>query len=394
MSGPGAAADTRPVELDPFGFLPDLASRVPGLGGPTPGHDPSYVFHAPYVTAARGQATFTVIFDNLRARNGTLTLRVHMLPDEPGAVARLVNSARIQLNRLIKNGGRIALSFEGYRGVSYAIMGSIADQTDIQADRIRVTLDRPADANAIAVSFVEARSTVFGSDKVNASPHMISTRPASMAMAVSQPYNPAQMRETVTRGWLARIGLAPDHSVAQWELVYKLQALESYGMLQAGARALGFTRGDARFVEALAAHGLDTVIAEPEAERVVAAMDPLYPPAALVNFDIVWASDPGVVLSDVAEIGRFVENAMACLRPGGLAVFVFATHRSAIVNADGDDGDRGDGRIRLTRIQIERIALMLISRRNEVAQLKPITIIAPDSGDIFGLIARAPRSVL
>ncbi len=384
------------LELDPFGFQPELASRIPGLGGPTPGYDPTYVFHTPYVAAARGQATFTVIFENLRARTGTLTLRVHMLPDEPGAVAQMVNSVRIQFNRLVKENGRIALSFDGYRGVTYAIMGSIADQTDSQADRIRVILDRPADTQGAAESFVDARSTAFGSDKINASPHMISTKAATMARPVSQPYGEAQMREPVTGAWLTRLGLTPDRSVAQWALVYKLQVLESYGMLQPGARVLGFTRGDEAFVAALEANGLATMIAEPGAEAIVAEMDPLYPPPALVNFDAVWASDPGAVASDAAEVSRFVENAMSCVRPGGLAVFVFRTQRSAIVNPDDGEKDaRESGRgVRLTRIDIERIALMLISRRNEIAQLKPIRIIEPDGGDIFGLIARTPRTVL
>jgi hypothetical protein len=383
-----------PLELDPFGFLIGVASRVPGLGGAAPGHDPTYVFHVPYVTAARGPAAFTVAFDNLRAKNGTLTLRVHMLPDEPGAIARLVNSARIQLNRLVRDGGVIAVGFEGYRGVTYAIMGSIGDQTDIQADGLRVYLDRPADAQGLADSFVDARSTAFGSDKVHASAHMISAKPATMAAAVSQPYGIAQMREPVTETWRARLAVQADTGVAQWQLVYKLQVLESYGMLEPGARALGFTRDDAAFVTAIEANGLSAVIADPGAERLVADMDPLYPPAALVNFDILWASDPGAGLSDAGDMIRFVENALSCLRPGGLAIFVFATRRSSVVDAEEEDDAPGAAGVRLSRIEIERIALMLISRRNEVAQLKPMAIGDPDGGDIFALIARKPRSVL
>lgn len=384
MSDAGA-----PIELDPFGFLTGIASRVSGLGGPTIGHDPTYVFHTPYVTVARGPASFTVAFDNLRAKQGTLTLRVHMIPDEPGAVARLVNSARIQLNRLVKEGGFIKVDFDGYRGVTYAIMGLISDSTDIEADAIRVVLDRPADAAAMAESFVEARSTAFGNDQVLASAHMISAKPATMKLAVSQPFSAAQMREPVTDAWLARLGLAADRSVDQWQLVYKLQVLESYGMLQPGARALGFTRGDERFVEVIEANGIETVRAPAGSETLVAAMDPLYPPAALVNFDIVWASDPAAVFTSAAEATRFVENAMACLRPGGLLVIVFATTSVTIRGeAEGATG------VRLTRIEIERIALMLISRRNDVAQLKPVGITEPGSGDVFGLIARKPRSVL
>lgn len=373
-------------ELDPFAFMGDIASRIPGLGGSTAGNDPTYVFHAPYVPVARGPAKFTVVFENLRARQGTLTLRVHMLPDEPGATARLVNSARIQLNRLVKEGGKVSVAFDGYRGVTYAIMGAISDQTDVEADGLRVVLDRPADAQAMAESFVDARSTAFGNDQVQASAHMISTKPATMKFAVSQSYDVAQMREAVTATWLSRLGLAADRSVAQWALVYKLQAFESYGVMQAGARALGFTRGDETFVAALQANGLETAIAAAGSEGVVAAMDPLYPPAALVNFDVIWASDPGAVLADVAEIALFVENAMACLRPGGLAVFVFATTPVQI------GGEQAGGPVRMTRIEIERIALMLISRRNEVAQLKPVPIAEPGGGDIFGMIARKPRS--
>ena len=154
--GPGA------LELDPFGYHPGMMSCIVGLGGDAPAYSPDYAFHTPYVEAAPGPAGFTVHFDGLAAKNGTLVLRVHMLSIEPGSRSRLVNSEWISLGRLIQEGGEISISFEGFHNVTFALVGLIAGNTDAGARGLRVTLDHPADHTAKPEIVAEAKSTQYG----------------------------------------------------------------------------------------------------------------------------------------------------------------------------------------------------------------------------------------
>lgn len=368
-----------PLILDPFGFIPDFASRVPGLGGPNQGPDPTYVFHTAYVPAARGPANFTVRFSDLQARLGTLTLRVHMLPDEPGAAARLVNSERIQLNRLVRHGGEVTVGFEGFRGVTYAVMGLIADQTDVQATAIAVTLDRPVDARELETSFAEVRATAFGNDAMMATARMVSSKRPYLESAVSQACTAEQFNEPVYRSWLRRLGIPLDRTLEQWSLVYRLQVLDIYGLLQEGAVGLGMAAHDEPFVEALTKASVKPVLPEPGAERRIFDMDPLYPPLDLVNFDFLWSCDAAATFDRGAEVTQFAANAMACLRPGGLAVFLFPTTGTPVA---------ADGQRRMGRTDLERLALTLVSRNNELAQVK---LSGLGEGGMFGIVARKER---
>jgi hypothetical protein len=88
-------------------------------------------------------------------------------------------------------------------------------------------------------------------------------------------------------------------------------------------------------------------------------------PADLVNFDFLWSTRANEILYSVAATAAFVEETMACLRPGGLAVHTFgydlAPSGRKIPSTD---------RIMLQQGDIERIALLLVSRGHEVAQFK------------------------
>ena len=396
----GAVLDTsisedeapQPLELDPFGFHPGAASRIAGLGGHGPTADPDHAFHTAYVEAAPGRAKFTVRFDNLQAKSGTLVLRVHMVSSEPGARARMVNSERIALNRLILSGGEAAILFEGFRDASFALVGQIHGETDASADGITVTLDRPADPNARAGYGAEAKGTIYGKTPLRPALFLLSTARPSLADPVTQVATAPQLREPVAGGWMARLRPKGTSGPEHWRKVYTLQALRRYGMLEPGAVGLGFERTPSGMPAALAALGTRVVAAFPTRagapaksaalKRDLADRAPCSKtvfeenvstritswrrlPADLVNFDFLWSARVNEVLFSVAATAAFVEQAMACLRPGGLAVHTFgydlAPSGRKIPSTD---------RIMLQQGDIERIALLLVSRGHEVAQFK------------------------
>ena len=393
-------AEPHDLAIDPFSFMPGVASSVAGLGGAAPGHDPTYVFHTPYVHVARGPATFTIRFRNLVARRGGIVLRVNMLPLEPGAHARLVNSERIAFNRLIGQQGEIAIAFEGYRGMTYAVLGLLTGDTDATADGLEVTLDRPHDANEdYQHAVAEARSTIFGVDAAKPTARLISTDTATLADPVSQMCTAAQMDEPIYATWVERLRQERQRHRKQWEFVYILQVLNRYGMLQPGSRGIGFGCGVEPLPALMAAMGADVVATDlpPEHQdsttwhasgqhgsaidslrhpdicddatfdRSVSfrAVDMTAIPPDLVNFDYTWSSCAYEHLGSIEAGLKFVEDSIACLRPGGLAV-----HTSEFNLTSNDDTLETGATVLFRRRDMERLALRLISRGHEVAQIK------------------------
>ena len=381
-----------PLELDPFGFQPGATSRIAGLGGTAPTSDPDYAFHTTYVEAAPGRAIFTVQFHGLQAKLGTLVLRVHMVSSEPGARVRMANSERIALNRLIANGGEIKVQFEGFRDVSFALVGQIHGETDASAESVTITLDRPADPNARGEHGAEARTTAFGKTPLQSAPILLSTTPPTLADPVSQIATAGQLREPVAGGWMARLRPKGTSGPEHWRKVYTLQALRRYGMLEEGALGLGFERSASGMPAALAALGTRIVAAFPTRpgaqlkpaalKRDLADRAPCSKavfdanvsarvvswrrlPPDLVNFDFLWSARVNEMLFSVAAAAQFVEDAMACLRPGGLAVHTFGYDL-----APSGRKIPSTERVMMQQGDIERIALLLVSRGHEVAQFR------------------------
>lgn len=386
------------VELDPFSFFADTASVVDGLGGRTSAPDPTYAFHTPYAPAGRGPGSFTLRFTGLRATRGTLLVRVHLLPDAPGSVASLVNSQRVPLNWLAHNGGELKLSFEGYRGATFAAMGQVSDRTDAFADGLTVVLDRvdPA-ADAPGAAAADARGTSFGSGTVRPTSQLLSMDEPSFAEPVSQPCTAAQLADPRFAAWLPRLGAGNARAAQLWDDAYVLQVLERYGMARAGAQGLGFDEAPALVAPLLAERGAALTVAragsgeghDPDFPAAVREVRPDALPPDLVNFDFLWSRHVAERFPSAAAGGRFVERSLECLRPGGLAVH--------LLRLATPDAVRRADRTLWTRADIERLALSLIARRHEVARVKPGGRAGPlggPAGASFGLIVRKARSAL
>jgi len=410
-----------PLELDPFAYHPNVVSRIQGLGGSGPTHNPEYAFHTPYVEAAPGAAQFIVRFAGLQAKAGTLLLRVHMISGEPGARALLVNSERIALNRLVAAGGEISIGFEGFANAVFALVGLVQGETDASAEGLSITLDNPADP-AEQQHAAEAKSTLYGKIPLEPAPFLLSTATPTLADPVTQVATADQLREPVAGNWIARLRPKGSSGIEHWRKVYTLQALRRYGMLEKGAVGLGFERLPSGVPAALAALGTKVLTVfpiRPGAPPKLPALKndlthraPCKPavfdenvsvrvaswrriPEDLVNFDFLWSARANEILFTVAATAKFVQDAMACLRPGGFAVHTFSYDL-----APGGRSTPSTERVLLQQGDVERIALLLVSRGHEVAQFKidasdPILTPGAAHGvehrSIVGLIARKAR---
>jgi hypothetical protein len=404
------------LSLEPFGFRRDAASCIAGVSDETLVRDPAYAFHTPYVRVRRGPANVTVRITNLRARRGTLVVRIHMLSDEPGSIARLVTSERIQFNRLAQHGGVVHLPFEGFRGVTFAVMGLVPDDTDAAADKIEVLLDRPAEGTEEEGPFVEARNTAFHSDSIRATSAILAMDRPLLAAPASQPYTIEQTREAAFGNWLTRLQAPATQSIMDWERVYVLQVLEQYGMLQAGARGLALDEIDAKLVGVAASFDTSLVISHrPDVDpapmrEALFASDfasasllsdrlawasvclPDLPPD-LINFDFAWSRHVCRSLGSVVEASHFVQGSLECLRPGGILIHLLP------FNATSNENVPSSARSIFERSDLERLALLLISRGHEVARLRvrPVRsqrVLKEEAPISFGIVIRKGRSPL
>jgi hypothetical protein len=311
---------------------------------------------------------------------------------EPGGRARMVNSERIALNRLIHQDGLISIRFEGFLDVTFALLGIIQGETDASAEGLVVTLDRPADPDAAPTHGPEAKSTAYGKTPLRPASTLLSEKAPTLADPVTQVATAPQLREPVAGGWLARLRPKGKSGVEHWRKVFTLQALRRYGMLEEGAVGIGFEPSPSGVPAALAAMRTKVVAAFPTRpgrqlapamlkrdpatrapcdratfeENVTARIVPWRRISEdLVNFDFLWSGRANESLYSVAAAVQFVEDAMACLRPGGLAVHVMSYDL-----APGGRSTPSTERIRLHQGDVERIALNLVSRGHEVAQFK------------------------
>ena len=387
------------LALDPFAFHGGTASCISGLGGHEPNPDPTYAFHTPYVPVARGHAHFSVRFNRLRARFGTLWLRVHMLPSGPQAAARMVTSERLQLNRLVHHGGEAHIRFEAFRGATYALMGLISDRTDAAADGLDIRLDRPFDEAEAddGIGVDEAAETSFGTRAIKAAGQLVSLMPPTFESPVSQSFTKAQVKERAFRRWVK----LEDRDDAQtvWQNAFILQTLERYGLMQPGARGLIFggvasvvhkvlTEKSVQYqqISGLAQHaGIEIDIQH----QIQLNTENL--PGNFVANDFLCSTLAANEFDDERGAVRFIERSMLCLRPSGLAVHIISVRgRSEKIQDNGDI-------LTFDRNALERLALSLLSRGHSVARLKPPSVgRALQSSDAvsFGLIVRRAGTIL
>ena len=163
-----------------------------------------------------------------------------------------------------------------------------------------------------------------------------------------------QLESPVFQSWAQRIGEPGRLNRKIWEWCYIAQALRERGMLQPGRRGLGFAVGQEPLVSLFADAGCEITATDLDTERAANAgwvrtnqhsrdletlnrrglCDSLdfqkrvtfrhvdmtrIPPDFKGGFDFLWSSCSFEHLGSLALGEQFVYNAMACLKPGGVA---------------------------------------------------------------------------
>lgn len=165
----------------------------------------------------------------------------------------------------------------------------------------------------------------------------------------------ADIESAWMRYWLAQAQIQPMYHRKVWETGFVLQALWEAGVMREDAQALGFAVGQEPIPAVLAARGMrvlatDLCSDDPrarvwrETQQNAAELDPLRRPGIIPDtlfrercgfrevdmtaipvdlagrFDVLWSTCSLEHLGSIEAGLRFIEQAMACLRPGGIAV--------------------------------------------------------------------------
>lgn len=194
---------------------------------------------------------------------------------------------------------------------------------------------------------------LFGA-KVRVSDSPAIASPPSLTHPVSQACTQSQMDEAAYAWWCERIVEVPRYHRKQWEFCYILQALARNGMMAPGLRGLGFGVGGEPLTALLAAAGVHILATDLEPEEARAQgwvataqhahnrdtlnergicpaelfernvefrfLDMNEIPADIIGLDFCWSACALEHLGSIRHGITFIENSLACLKPGGIAV--------------------------------------------------------------------------
>lgn len=214
----------------------------------------------------------------------------------------------------------------------------------------------------------------------------------------SKPSTQIDLESDWAAHWCAALKTPLVYHRKLWELAYVLQAIYENGQLRAGARGLGFGCGVEPIPSYLAAHGVEVTMTDlgPEgaeaagwvrsnqyastlaqafhphlidratfdAHVTLRAVDMNAIPPDLADFDFCWSVCALEHLGTIEAGLAFVENALATLRPGGIAVHTTELN----IAADGPTIDNWPT-VLFQRRHMEALAGRLVAAGHVVAEL-------------------------
>lgn len=214
----------------------------------------------------------------------------------------------------------------------------------------------------------------------------------------SKPSTQLDMESDWVAHWCAQLLTPVLFHRKLWELAYVLQALHEHGHLRAGARGLGFGCGQEPIPSYLASRGVAVTVTDLEADRAQAAgwaqtgqhaatldqafqprmldrarfdqlvdlkyVDMNFIPETLADYDFCWSICAFEHLGSIAQGLDFVENSLATLAPGGLAVHTTEFN----INPAGSTIDNWPS-VLFKREHLEELASRLRARGHRVAPL-------------------------
>jgi SAM-dependent methyltransferase len=212
------------------------------------------------------------------------------------------------------------------------------------------------------------------------------------------PWKPCTRADLVSdwvRNWILALKHEPMISRGHWQWAYVLQVLEDSGMLAPGRRGLGFGCGKEMLPSYLASRGVEVLATDLPLRHLdrsiwrnaTAAADDLHHaelvpraefdrlvtvdhvdmnaiPPTLAGFDFCWSVCSMEHVGSIAGAMAFVENSLATVKPGGVAI-----HTSEInVNAAGPTSNN-DPIAMPQRADFEALAAKLAAAGHEVGPL-------------------------
>lgn len=398
----GGRQDEAPVLLKPFSFWAGQTSALSGEGGTDPSLVPGYAFHSDYVPSTGGRLRYRVRLVGLTGTRGQLIININGLTEN--GESTLPKVLNFPIDKLVADGGEIEVTKYGSPGFSYAIMGTLGEDTDARAERIEISLKGGDSSDALRARLEAARREFLSAPGSGALKKVVVRRHATLAHPISQMCTATQMDEPIYAEWCHRMDQTPTRHRKQWEFVFILRALEYYGALRAGSRGLGFGVGIEPLSSIFAAAGCQVVATDLAAdddraqvwndtdqlgsnlrqihnprlcdeasffERVsYRAVDMNAIPSDLVDFDFTWSSCAYEHLGSIEAGLTFFENSLKCLSPGGIAV-----HTTELNLSSNSSTLEKGGTVIFRRRDFEALAERLIAQGHEVI---PITF---DSGD-------------
>jgi hypothetical protein len=307
--------------LDPFGYWPAQRSRIRSLGGGEKSTDPSYVFHTSYVPVLAGPSVAAISFHDLVAESGMIAIRVFQhLPEGKPAITEQAKLTAL-LPSLAKAPRSVKLPFEALPGALYAVTGYVYGDCEAAAGGIEISIaSRQAERDDPA----RTRS-LFGRLKARRANGMIGSNSPQLAWPVSQGFTLDQTREADFHRLSALVG--QDGSlVDQWESAYILRVLEQYGRLEPGARGLALSTKPEPVAAAATRAGCDIrSVLLPVGATIDAICSEHFTPPEGIGFDLIYARSSVFGAGDSTRALKMVDDVLARLRPGGLAILLLNT---------------------------------------------------------------------
>ena len=398
-------------ELAPFNFFAGYRSAIRSLGGVVKGPDPKYGFHTEYHELRPGPVIFRIAFDELAVSFGELEIHLNAYVPGSGKNALKATGTKISMAELQRTGGSFEITGYAVKGATYGLYGFFPDGTDATASGIMITVEERGRTEEGCVPAEAFEPTRFGLPEFHRPSRLIEgERLPTFADPVSQLETPNQLEEAAFAARISELRLA-GAMPNMWHRAFILQVMKRYGFFESGAKGLCLGDQDAGLAAFLADQGSPILFGTDihhgpalgagdiptSAYLSVAEMDYENLTADLRGFDFLWSVGTGNQMGGVRETSTFVEQAMRALRPGGLAIHIFDISPS-IKNLALEDRVLSDTMLR--RDDIIRIAVTLISRSHEVAQMNfgdwirrsngPEAKSAPSLAEVvpFGLIIR------
>ncbi|WCT74855.1 hypothetical protein PQ455_06450 [Sphingomonas naphthae] len=351
------------VPAPPFAFWPEFRSRIVGLGGHEDALDPDYAFHSTYVRSGDGEVAFEGRFTGLAGTGGTMIVRINEFPLYPNGKARQVAVKQFQVRDLAIEGGRFEIDAEARQGFAYAVWCNLYGEANVRADGLDIVAElRPANPDRWR------QPISAGHDRIRSAAMLVARVEPSFAAPASQPLTPAQFTEPAFAALEEPLALHETADpVARWSRAYVAQVWQHYGLLKDAASVAGLDTEDAaltRFIENNGVRMFPVIASSTDPESLGDSSQPSGHEAG-AN-DIAYSFIPAATARLWSLTLRYMDHALMRLKPGGWGVFVLPF-------VAGDDPDDGTGRDRpglLTRHDIERIALVMISRGHQVAQMR------------------------